>query len=148
MFVDAGKCEINDDGSVECSEPTIKFSSTPYICNLPYRSEATLEVRTHVLTGTKVFVQRSCHSHWHSPCQSKKLCHSWPVAPSFVAASKAVLCIARLCPLPLAGTSQTEVSSTVFVWSDVSPLQGQSFKYKVKFGSTRKGELGLPAGGV
>lgn len=27
-------------------------------------------------------------------------------------------------------------------------LQGQSFKYKVKFGSTRKGELGLPAGGA
>jgi hypothetical protein len=39
-----GECEIMDDGSVECTEPTITASSTPYICNLPFRQAAKLEV--------------------------------------------------------------------------------------------------------
>ena len=44
VTVNGGECEIADDGSVECEEPTIKYSTTPYICNLPYRSKAKMEV--------------------------------------------------------------------------------------------------------
>lgn len=44
LKVDGGSCEINDDGSVECDQPTIKLTTTPFICNLPYREAASLEV--------------------------------------------------------------------------------------------------------
>jgi hypothetical protein len=45
VTIDGGSCEVADDGSVECEPSSIKYSSTPYICNLPYRSKAKLEVR-------------------------------------------------------------------------------------------------------
>lgn len=48
VTVNGGECEINDDGSVECEPPSITLSSTPYICNLPYRTAAKLEVSVRV----------------------------------------------------------------------------------------------------
>lgn len=45
VTVNGGECEILDDGSVECEEPFVELSETPFICNLPYRKAAKLEVR-------------------------------------------------------------------------------------------------------
>jgi hypothetical protein len=43
--IHGGECEISDeDGSVECEEPFIELSSTPYICNLPFRGQVKVEV--------------------------------------------------------------------------------------------------------
>jgi hypothetical protein len=44
ITVNGGECEILDDGSVECEPPFIELSETPFICNLPYREAAELEV--------------------------------------------------------------------------------------------------------
>jgi hypothetical protein len=51
VTVNGGECEINDDGSVECEEPFVELSETPFICNLPYREAAELEVRGLVVVG-------------------------------------------------------------------------------------------------
>jgi hypothetical protein len=58
-----GECEIKDDGSVECKEPTITASSTPYICNLPFRQAAKLEVRVQEEGG------RGWKQEHHMTCQ-------------------------------------------------------------------------------
>lgn len=48
--INGGECEISDeDGSVECEEPFIELSSTPYICNLPFRGQVKVEVSTQHL---------------------------------------------------------------------------------------------------
>jgi hypothetical protein len=45
ITVNGGECEILDDGSVECEPPFVELSETPFVCNLPYRKAAELEVR-------------------------------------------------------------------------------------------------------
>lgn len=45
VTVNGGECEILGDGSVECEEPFVELSETPFTCNLPYREAAELEVR-------------------------------------------------------------------------------------------------------
>lgn len=44
LTVNGGECEIMDDGSVECTNPSIVLKGTPLTCNLPYRAAAALEV--------------------------------------------------------------------------------------------------------
>ncbi|WIA29474.1 hypothetical protein OEZ86_011975 [Tetradesmus obliquus] len=43
LTVNGGECEIMDDGSVECTNPSIVLKGTPLTCNLPYRAAAALE---------------------------------------------------------------------------------------------------------
>eukprot|EP00879_Flechtneria_rotunda_P004220 GHRR01004468.1.p1 GENE.GHRR01004468.1~~GHRR01004468.1.p1 ORF type:complete len:443 (+),score=94.05 GHRR01004468.1:532-1860(+) len=43
VTVNGYDCEIMDDGTVECTKPTVTLQSTPLTCNLPYRSAASLE---------------------------------------------------------------------------------------------------------
>lgn len=55
--INGGECEISDeDGSVECEEPFIELSSTPYTCNLPFRGQVKLEVSTQQHTTTQPHV--------------------------------------------------------------------------------------------
>jgi hypothetical protein len=44
LQVNGGVCEILDNGSVECKNPSIVLKGTPLTCNLPYRAAAELEV--------------------------------------------------------------------------------------------------------
>lgn len=45
LSVDGGSAEIMDDGTVEATPPSIVLTAEPTVCNLPYRSAASLEVR-------------------------------------------------------------------------------------------------------
>lgn len=46
VTINGGECEVSDeDGSVECEEPFIELTSTPYECNLPFREAIKVEVR-------------------------------------------------------------------------------------------------------
>lgn len=72
VTVNGGECEILDDGSVECEEPFVELSETPFTCNLPYREAAELEVRawrggagfeSAVLLGTLRLPPVQCFTH-------------------------------------------------------------------------------------
>jgi hypothetical protein len=68
--INGGECEISDeDGSVECEEPFIELSSTPYICNLPFRGQVKVEVRAHWLQQ---------HTTWHTSILPSCMCYPGP----------------------------------------------------------------------
>ncbi|KAF6258993.1 hypothetical protein COO60DRAFT_1638722 [Scenedesmus sp. NREL 46B-D3] len=56
LEVNGGECEIKDDGSVECANPSIMLKGSPLTCNLPYRQAASLETFACAARGRRLAV--------------------------------------------------------------------------------------------